>query len=42
MAGLVVAPGGGKTFDWHGARVVIKAYDIVSTVVGVARSMLRG
>ncbi len=25
MAGLVVAPGGGKTFDWHGARVAIKA-----------------
>jgi len=25
MAGLVVVPGGGKAFDWHGARVVIKA-----------------
>jgi quercetin dioxygenase-like cupin family protein len=25
MPGFVVGPGGGHAFDWHGARVVIKA-----------------
>ena len=25
MAGFVVGPGGGNAFDWHGARVAIKA-----------------